>query len=92
MRSGVYGYTFRFVSLCLLISCLYMPSYSGVFRVRAQELCEGCQARSKDQEILEEGGGSGLRKLDFFCFELSKLFVNSSATDIVFVTLPKHSS
>ena len=25
-------------------------------------------------------------------FELSKLFVNSSATDIVFVTLSKHSS
>ena len=34
----------------------------------------------------------GLRKLDFFCFELSKLFVNSSVTDIVFVTLPKHGS
>ena len=29
---------------------------------------------------------------DFFRFELSKLFVNSGATDIVFVTLPKHSS
>ncbi len=28
-----------------------------------------------------------LSKLDVFCFELSKLFVNSSATDIVFVTL-----
>ena len=27
-----------------------------------------------------------------FCFELSKLVVNSSATDIVFVTLSKHSS
>ena len=27
-----------------------------------------------------------LRKLDFFSFELSKLFVNSSATDIVFET------
>ena len=43
------------------------------------------QARSKDQEILEEGGGAGLSKLD-------KLFVNSSATDIVIVTLSKHSS
>ena len=31
-----------------------------------------------------------LSKLDLFCFELSKLFVNSSATDIV--TLSKHSS
>ena len=41
---------------------------------------------------LEEGGGAGLRKLDFFRFELSELFVSSSATDIVFVTLPKHSS
>ena len=50
------------------------------------------QARSKDQEILEEGGGAGLSKLDLFCFELSKLFVNSSATDIVFVTLSKHTS
>ena len=28
-----------------------------------------------------------LSKLDVFCFELSKLFVNSSATDIVLVTL-----
>ena len=32
-----------------------------------------------------------LSKLDLFCFELSK-FANSSATDIVFVTLSKHSS
>ena len=28
-----------------------------------------------------------LSKLDVFCFELSKLFVNSGATDIVLVTL-----
>ena len=33
----------------------------------------------------EKGGGAGLRKLDFFRFGL---FFNSSATDIVFVTLP----
>ena len=33
----------------------------------------------------EQGGGAGLRKLDFFRFEL---FLNSSATDIVLVTLP----
>ena len=33
----------------------------------------------------EQGGGAGLRKLDFFCFEL---FFNSSATDVVLVTLP----
>ena len=31
---------------------------------------------------------AGLRKLDFFRFELSKWFVNSSATDIVLATLP----
>ena len=33
----------------------------------------------------EQGGGAGLRKLDFFRF---RLFLNSSATDIVLVTLP----
>ena len=37
--------------------------------------------------ILQQGGGAGLSKLDIFCFELSKLFVNSSATDTVFVTV-----
>ena len=37
----------------------------------------------------EQGGGAGLRKLDFFRL---RLFVNSSGMDIVFVTLPKHSS
>ena len=42
--------------------------------------------RSRDHE---QGGGAGLPELDFFRFEL---FVNSSATDIVFVTLPKHGS
>ena len=51
------------------------------------ELRAGFQARSKDQEILEEGGGAGLSKLDVFCFELSKLFINSGAMDIVLVTL-----
>ena len=35
----------------------------------------------------EQGGGAGLSKLDVFWFELSKLFVNSGATDIVLVTL-----
>ena len=35
----------------------------------------------------EWGGGAGLGKLDVFCFELSKMFVNSGATDIVLVTL-----
>ena len=37
----------------------------------------------------EQGGGAGLRKLDFFRFGL---LLNSSATDIVFVTLPKYFS
>ena len=32
----------------------------------------------------EQGGGAGLRKLDFFRFGL---FLNSSATDVVLVTL-----
>ena len=35
----------------------------------------------------EQGGGAGLRKLDFFRFGS---FLNSSATDIVLVTLPEH--
>ena len=34
---------------------------------------------------LKQGGGAGLRKLDFFRFGL---FLNSSATDSVLVTLP----
>ena len=33
----------------------------------------------------EQGGGAGLRKLDFFRFGL---FFNSKATDTVLVTLP----
>ena len=37
----------------------------------------------------EQVGGAGLQKLDFFCF---RLFLNSSAMDIVLVTLPKHGS
>ena len=63
----------------------------------------GFQGSRRDQKILEEGGGAGpsnlprrdheqgggagLSKLDIFRFELSKLFINSSATDIVFVTV-----
>ena len=41
---------------------------------------------TRDQE---QGGGAGLRKLDFFRF---RLLLNSGATDIVLVTLPKHGS
>ena len=38
------------------------------------------------EEIMSlQGGGAGLRKLDFFRFEL---FLSSSARDIVLVTLP----
>ena len=36
-----------------------------------------------------QGGGAGMRKLDFFRFGL---FLNSRAKDIVLVTLPKHGS
>ena len=39
------------------------------------------------EEIMSREDGAGLSKLDVFCFELSKLFVNSGATDIVLVTL-----
>ena len=41
---------------------------------------------TRDQE---QGGEAALRKMDFFRF---RLFLNSGATDIVFVTLPKHGS
>ena len=44
------------------------------------------------EEIMSREAELGCENLDFFCFELSKLFVNSSATDIVFVTLSNHSS
>ena len=37
----------------------------------------------------EQGDGAGLRKLDFF---RSRLLLNSGATDIVLVILPKHGS
>ena len=43
---------------------------------------QNCTGSRRDPE---EGGGAGLRKLDFFCFGL---FLNSNATDIVLVTLP----
>ena len=41
------------------------------------------------EEIMSREVAAGLRKLDFFRFGL---FLNSSATDIVLVTLPKHGS
>ena len=39
------------------------------------------------EEIMSREVELGLSKLDVFCFGLSKLFVNSGAADIVFVTL-----
>ena len=44
------------------------------------------------EEIMSSLGGAGLSKLDVFCFELSKLFVNSGATDIVLSDFVQHSS
>ena len=41
------------------------------------------------EEIMSREVEHGRGKLDFLCFGL---FLNSSATDIVFVTLPKHGS
>ena len=77
-----------------------MPDFS---RYKRPSILIPAQDSRRDQKILEEGGGAGpsnlprrdheqgggagLSKLDIFCFELSKLFVNSSATDIVLVTL-----
>ena len=44
------------------------------------------------EEIMSREVELGCESWDLFRFELSKLFVNSSAADIVFVTLSKHSS
>ena len=82
---------------------LYVHRNRRFIRDGEPRTARGFQERSKDQEILEQGGGAGpstlprrgheqgggagLSKLDVFCFELSKLFVNSGATDIVLVTL-----
>ena len=58
-----------------------------------QGFCPRFQARSKDQEILrrevELDHQAGPKEIMIFRFEL---FLKSSATDIVLVTLPKHSS
>ena len=56
---------------------------------RDQEEGGGAGPSSSPRRDHEQGGGIGLRKLDFFRFGL---FLNSSATDIVLVTLPKHGS
>ena len=51
---------------------------------RDQEEGGGAGPSSQPRRDHEQGGGAGLRKLDFFRFGL---FLNSSATDIVLVTL-----
>ena len=56
---------------------------------RDQEDGGGTGPSSWPRRDREQGGGAGLRKFVFFRFEL---FLNSSATDIVLVTLPKHGS
>ena len=55
----------------------------------AQDVHHKVPGEIKRSRDLEEGGGAGLRKLDFFRLEL---FLNSNATDIVLVILPKHGS
>jgi len=52
---------------------------------RDQEEAGGAGPSSSPRRDHEQGGGAGLGKLDFFRFEL---FLNSSATDLVHVTLP----
>ena len=52
---------------------------------RDQEEGGGAGPSSQPRRDHEQGGGAGLRKLDFFRFGL---FLNSSATDIVLVSLP----
>ena len=74
---------------------LSIPSYSVQCYLPLQQLHSASRVQAKRREEVldphspirdhEQGGGIGLRKLDFFCF---KLLLNSSATDIVLVTLP----
>ena len=47
----------------------------------------GMDPQVRPEQPIMRGGADGLRKLDFFRFGL---FLNSSAMDIVLVTLPKH--
>ena len=55
---------------------------------RDQEEGGGAGPSREDRKDQEQGGGAGLKKLDNL---LLQLFLNSCATDIVFVTAP-HSS
>ena len=57
--------------------------------MRSRALSREVDLDPQPRRDYEQGGGAGLRKLDFFHF---RLFLSSNATDIVFVTLPKHGS
>ena len=69
----------------VISSCTVSEHYRVPGEIKRREVELDPQPR-RDHE---QGGGAGLRKLDFFHFGL---FLNSSATDTVFVTLPKHGS
>ena len=60
-------------------TCVCHYRVPGEIKRREEEL------DPQSRRVHEQGGGAGLRKLDFFRFGL---FLNSSATDIVLVTLP----
>ena len=70
-----------YVITILYRPCEVMPTGSR----RGQEEGGGAAPSSYPRRDHEQGHGAGLRKLDFFRFGL---FLNSSATDIVLVTLP----
>ena len=57
--------------------CASLPQGSR----RDQDEGGGAGPSSQPRRHHEQGGGAGLQKLDFFCF---RLFLNSSAMDIVF--------
>ena len=64
-------------------------THRGHYRVPGEIKRREVELDPQPRRDHEQGGGAGLRKLDFFRIGL---FLNSSATDIVFVTLPKHGS
>ena len=63
-----------------------LVTYSRGFQAKSKE-GGGAGPSTLPRRDHEQGGGAGLSKLDAFSFELSKLFVNSGATDIVLVIL-----
>ena len=74
---------FVVVALLLLLLLLQQQELQG--SRRDQEEGSGAGSSSYPRRNHEQGGGAGLRKLDFSRFGL---FLNSSATDIVLLTLP----